>query len=64
MLENNVRGLGNVSKFGSGAWKCEKIGFEGLELSESGVWGLGKVRKWGSRACKCEKLCFGGLGNV
>jgi len=30
MLEDLIRGLGNVRKLGSGAWKYQKVRFEGL----------------------------------
>ena len=61
MLENLVRGLGNVRKWGSGDCKCQQMRFEGLEILENGVRGFGNVRILGSKTWKLHKVGFEGL---
>ena len=52
MLENLVRGLGNVRKWGSGDCKCQQMRLEGFEILENGVRGFGNVRILGSKTWK------------
>ena len=61
MSESWIRRLVNARRWGSRAWKCQKVGFEGLEMPESGVRGLGNARKFASRAWKYQKVGFEGL---
>ena len=61
MSTNAVRRLGNIRKWGSGVWKCQNIGFEDLEMTESRLRGLVNIRKFASKAWKCQKVGFEGL---
>ena len=53
MSDNWVRGLVNVRRFDSRAWKCQKVGLGGLEISESAVRGIVNARNLRSKAWKC-----------
>ena len=53
MSDNWVRRLVNVRRFDSRAWKCQKVWFGGLEISESAVRGIVNARNLRSKAWKC-----------